>query len=90
MLLGVEYDYDRTDVEKAPVTAANAPAPTPEEMASLPADLVRQVREAAINADCDLLQELIRGVGDPKLSQALSALVKRYDYQQLLDLLESA
>ncbi len=90
VLLGVEYEYDRANVERAPVTAVDAPTPTPEEVASLPADLVRQVREAAINADCDLLQELIRGVGDQKLSQALSALVKRYEYQQLLDLLESA
>lgn len=90
VLLGVEYEYDRTNVEKVQVTAADAPTPTPEEMASFPADLVRPLREAAINADYDLLQELIQGVGDQKLSTALSALIKRYDYQQLLNLLESA
>lgn len=90
VLLGVEYEYDKTSVERGQATAVDVPTPSPEQMASFPADLVKPVREAAINADYDLLQELIRGVGDQKLSLALSAMVKRYDYKQLLDLLEGA
>ncbi|MEI8387072.1 MAG: response regulator, partial [Verrucomicrobiota bacterium] len=91
LLLGVEYEYDSRDVENFPATAGETPVFTPGELASLPADLVEQIRNAAVGADYDLLLELIRGVEpySKNLSQVLSALVKSYSYERLLDLLNA-
>jgi len=89
LLLGVEYDYDADTIETVPAAAGETPVSPPEELSSLPADLAEQIRSAAIGADYDLLLELIRGVEphSKNLSQVLSALVKSYSYEQLLDLL---
>ncbi|MEI7955896.1 MAG: PAS domain S-box protein, partial [Verrucomicrobiota bacterium] len=90
LLLGAEYEYDSGDVESVALTAEKIPVATPEELASLPADLLEQIRAAAIAADYDILLQLIRGVEpySKNLSQALDALVKRYSYEQLLEMLE--
>ena len=92
LLLEVEYDYDAENIENIPATAETTPVSTPEELATLPADLAAQIRSAAIGADYDLLQELIRDVEhhSKNLSQVFSGLVKSYSYEQLLDLLNTS
>jgi len=89
LLLGVEYDYDREKHEEEAVAAAKNPDFPPEDLALLPPDLVEQIRKAAVIADYDLLMELIQRVDscNKNLSQGLAGMVERYDYQQLLDLL---
>jgi DNA-binding response OmpR family regulator len=91
LLLGVMYRYDHENIENVPATAVETPVSIQEKQASLPADLVEQIRSAAVGADYDLLLELIRGVEphSKNLSQAMSALVKSYRYEQLLDLLDA-
>ncbi|MEI6606256.1 MAG: PAS domain S-box protein [Verrucomicrobiota bacterium] len=89
LLLGAEYEYDSEEVEAAPMSAVNTPLSSPDALASLPAVLLEQIRSAAIAADYDILLELIRDVEphNKDLSHVLDALVKRYSYEQLLDLL---
>lgn len=89
LLLGVEFEYEQASEEKITATAVETPASTSEELASLPAELVENIRNAAVAADYDLLLDLIgeAETHSKNLAQALSALVKRYDYQKLLDLL---
>ena len=59
-------------------------------LASLPADLVEQIRNTAVTADYGRLMELIETVKNKNLSLVLSVLVKRYNCQKLLDLLDSS
>ena len=87
LLLGAEYDLEKP--ENAPADTAQIAKFSPEELKSLPLDLVEQIRQAAIDADYDLLLELIQKVepANKKLSQDLRGLVESYNYQQLLDIL---
>ena len=89
LLLGVEYEYDQEKHENALPEAAPTPEFSTEELASLPLELGEQMRQAAVNADYDLLLELIQGVEstNKNLSQALRDLVEKYNYQKLLDIL---
>ncbi|MEI6561931.1 MAG: PAS domain S-box protein [Verrucomicrobiota bacterium] len=91
LLLGVEYEYDLEKHENALPDTVKLPDFSPEELASLPLDLVEQMRQAAVNADYDLLLELIQRVEstNEKLSQGLCDLVEQYNYQKLLDILNS-
>ena len=91
ILLGVEYVYDaETHKNLLPAAAATLDF-SPEEIAALPLDLVEQIRKAAINADYDLLLELIRSMEttNKMLAQELSSLVESYNYRRLLDILNS-
>ena len=87
LLLGAEYDLEKP--ENAPSDTAQIAKFSPEELKSLPLDLVKQIRQAAVDADYDLLLELIQKVepSNKKLSQDLRGLVESYNYQQLLDIL---
>jgi len=91
LLIGVEYEYDPGAGDQVSAAAAALPAAAPEELASLPADLVRQIRDAAVAADYDRLLELLQSVAphSKNLAQSLSAMVKCYNYQQLLDVLNT-
>jgi two-component system sensor histidine kinase/response regulator len=91
-LLGVEYEY--FDESAHVVSAAEASAArtlTLEAVETLPQDLVRQMREATINADLDLLMKLIDSVEkeDPRVAQELRIMAEGFDYQNILDLLPS-
>ena len=89
LLLGVEYDYDLEKRENAlPDTAETADFP-PEEISSLPSELVEQIRKAAIHADYDLLLGLIQSLEptNQKLSQRLCGMIENYNYQKLLKIL---
>jgi len=91
LLLGVEYEYDLEKRENALPDTAATPDFSPEELASLPLELGEQMRQAAVNADYDLLLELIQRVEstNKNLSQGLCDLVEQYNYQKLLDILNS-
>jgi len=91
LLLGVEYDYDLEKREDALPDTAAKPDFSPEELASMPLDLMEQMRQAAVNADYDLLLELIQRVEstNENLSHTLRGLVEQYNYQKLLDILNS-
>ncbi|HEV2232691.1 MAG TPA: ATP-binding protein [Terriglobia bacterium] len=89
-LLGVEYEY-YDEIAQA-VSAADASAAkrlTLESVESLPLDLVRQMREATINADLDLLMKLIDSVEkeNPRAAQELRMMAEGFEYQTILDLL---
>ena len=62
---------------------------TPESLNGLPGELVRQIREATINADLDRMLELIQQAAthDARAANGLRSLAERFDYQKLLDLL---
>ncbi|MEI8234037.1 MAG: PAS domain S-box protein [Verrucomicrobiota bacterium] len=89
LLLGVEYEYDQEKHENVLPDTAATPEFSPGELASLPLDLVEQMRQAAVNADYDLLLELIQRVEstNKNLSQGLRGLVEKFNYQKLLGIL---
>jgi CheY-like chemotaxis protein len=87
-LLGVKYVY-----AEEPVSVAAKPealeALTSEELTGLPGELVRQIREATINADLDRMLELIQQATthDARAANGLRSLAERFEYQKLLDLI---
>ncbi|MBI4860262.1 MAG: response regulator [Candidatus Riflebacteria bacterium] len=92
-LLGVKYVL-AGGPEATPRSMA-APAPielTPKALAALPGELVRQLREATINADLDGLLGLIDQVAkqDGATARELKALSESYRYEELLVVLEKA
>jgi CheY-like chemotaxis protein len=62
---------------------------TPESLNGLPGELVRQIREATINADLDRMLELIQQAAthDARAADGMRSLAERFDYQKLLDLI---
>ena len=86
-LLGVKYVY----AEAVSVTAKPEAleALTSESLTGLPGELIRQIREATINADLDRMLELIQQAAthDARVANGLRSLAERFDYQKLLDLL---
>ncbi len=86
-LLGVKYVY----AEAVSVTAKPEAleALTSESLTGLPGELIRQIREATINADLDRMLELIQQTAthDARVANGLRSLAERFDYQKLLDLL---
>ena len=77
---------------EAVLTAAEAMSArtlTKEAVEMLSRDMVRQMREATINADLDLLMKLIDQVElkDPRMAQELRNMAEGFDYQTILDLL---
>lgn len=89
LLSGVEYEYERREEEAAPSVAAEIAAP--EDSVPLPPDLVARLRQAAVNADYDLLLLLAGEVEahSKSFSRRLKGLIRQYDYRQILDLLVS-
>ena len=89
-LLGVEYEYyDEIGPDQGAVGISSPKAISTEMLAALPQDLVRQLHEATINADFDLIMKLIERVEtiDAHLAQELRNMADGFDYQGLLDLL---
>ena len=87
-LLGAKYIYAEEAVSVAAEPEAFE-ALTPESLNGLPGELVRQIREATINADLDRMLELIQQVAthNAHAANGLRSLAERFDYQKLLDLL---
>ena len=89
-LLNVEYDYDEfhQDEETEAGMALNA-----EWVRALPPELVGQLRDATLNGDQALMNKLIakvRETAEPWNAQALQALVDKYEYDALTQLLDEA
>ncbi|MGA2531655.1 MAG: PAS domain S-box protein [Candidatus Aminicenantales bacterium] len=90
-LLGIEYVLlEDTTPEKNPPRAAATSAVTAEVLASLPRDFIRKMREAVIQADYDRMMGLIGSVEghSAPVAQVLRGLVERFEYKELLDLLQ--
>jgi len=87
-LLGVKYVY-----AEEPMSMAAEPEAlevlTPESLNGLPDELIRQIREATINADLDRMLELIQQaeIHNAHAADGMRSLVERFDYQRLLDLI---
>ena len=89
-LLNVEYDYDEfhQDEETEARTALNA-----DWVRELPPELVGQLRDATLNGDQALMNKLIakvRETAEPGNAHALQALVDKYEYDALTQLLDEA
>jgi PAS domain S-box-containing protein len=84
--------YAGDAVSEARASGADATgALTPEILAALPVELICQMREAAMNADPDQLLTLTDEVEhyDVRSAQRLRHFVHAFDYQSLLDVLQS-
>jgi hypothetical protein len=64
---------------------------TSESLARWPQDLIEPLREAVITADLDLLLARIQDVEgrDPRMAQGLRRLAETFQYEKLLDLLDT-
>jgi PAS domain S-box-containing protein len=91
-LLNLEYDYEEPgSVESEP--AAGGEAQSSEKLGSLPPVLIEALRNATLDGNKRLLDDLIlelRETGDHRSSRVLGDLAGRYDYDGLLQLLEEA
>jgi CheY-like chemotaxis protein len=91
--LGLVYLY-REETEADPADArAIAAALNPEQMRAIPADLIGQLHEATVSGDKARLDELISTVNSAGATQpavALKELADSYEYDRLIQLLESA
>jgi len=91
-LMGVEYVYADKAVSKpcGPDKGDTGKLP-PGLIASLPPGLVNQMREAIIRADFDRIIELVGQVEtiNAQLAGKLRSLTERFDYDNLLDLLQT-
>jgi PAS domain S-box-containing protein len=87
-LLGAKYIYAEEAVSVAAEPEAFE-ALTPESLNGLPGELVRQIREATINADLDRMLELIQQAAthNALAADGMRNLAERFDYQKLLDLI---
>ena len=89
-LLGVEFELsEKTAPELSRARPASRSALTPDALAALPAGFVRDMRDAVIKADYDLmigLTDEIDGLCAP-IAQELRGLVERFEYNALLGLL---
>ena len=92
ILPGVQRVYAGGAVSEARASDADATgALTPEILAALPDELICQMREAAMNADPDQLLTLTDEVEhyDVLSARRLRHFVHAFDYQSLLDVLQS-
>jgi PAS domain S-box-containing protein len=90
--LGVEYVFsDETGPAKLLPGAAVMSAITAEILSVLPEESVNKMRDAVINADFDLMMELVGGVEDHNIlvAQELRSLIERFEYTEFLELLQT-
>jgi CheY-like chemotaxis protein len=90
--LGVNYLYADDEAVKAQAAMAQASTLDPKLLAVLPASLIEQMKQAVLNGEKELLNELIRGVNgkDTRSATALKALADAYEYDTLMNFLEEA
>jgi two-component system sensor histidine kinase/response regulator len=101
--LGIEYVYERetggADVEKENagkehlVAMPADPSPDLDRLRNLPADLIGQLAEAALNGEKAVINQLIQmaeeRIGEPS-ALVLRGLADAYQYDRLIQLLENA
>jgi PAS domain S-box-containing protein len=91
-LLGVEYVFsDEAGPAKLLPGAAVMSAMTAEILSVLPEESINKMRDAVTNADFDLMMELAGGVEDHNIlvAQELRSLIERFEYSELLELLQT-
>jgi PAS domain S-box-containing protein len=86
--LGVNYLYAEEPADTAPAEASEL---APESLEGWPQDLIQPMREAVITADLDQLLVMIQEVEarDPRVAHALRRLAEGFQYEKLLDLLNT-
>jgi len=88
--VGYEYEEPAQSAGHPPAT----PAPlTAGRLREFPLELVQELRNATLTGNKRILNQLIgnvRQIADPDSAQALQALVDRYEYDALTELLEAA
>jgi PAS domain S-box-containing protein len=86
--LGVEYIYAEDSAVAAPEQAAEL---TPESLAGWPQDVIDSMRDAVSTADLDQLLAMIQKIEarDPPIARSLRRLAEGFQYQKLLDLLNT-
>jgi PAS domain S-box-containing protein len=87
--LGLKYSYEEEDGGAAPV--GPVPSFRPEQWAALPAELLIQLRQAAVELDTTRTLALIEQVTerDASMGAVLNELARKLDYKNLLRLLEN-
>ncbi|HEY9834760.1 MAG TPA: CHASE2 domain-containing protein [Stenomitos sp.] len=83
--IGVRFVYAEST---AASTETKVVILTPEAIATLPPDLVANLRQAIYNLDVELMQSLIAQISElnQPLANAIASLAKDFKYRQLLDL----
>jgi signal transduction histidine kinase/CheY-like chemotaxis protein len=85
--IGVRYIYEQPTT--APTsTETDSDALTPAALAALPSDLVTNLHQSISELDVELMQSYIAQIGklNAPLANALAALAKKFQYEQLLKL----
>ena len=74
-----------------PKTNLNLNGLTKEALAELPIQLLTEFQQAIINLDLQLIQTFIEQISkmNQQLAYAISDCIKRFNYEQLLDLIAS-
>jgi PAS domain S-box-containing protein len=91
-LLGIEYVFSKeARSEKLLPNAAVMSAMTAEVLSALPDESIHKMRDAVVKADFELMMELVGGVEDHNIlvAQELRSLVERFEYTELLELLQT-
>jgi two-component system sensor histidine kinase/response regulator len=91
-LLRVEYELsEKTASEKDLASPAGRSALTADALAALPKAFLKNMRDAVIQADYDTIMGLIDGLGRRRalVAEGLRDLVERFEYNRLLDLLQT-
>jgi CheY-like chemotaxis protein len=85
--IGVRYVYDEPPIEP---NSTPTQALTPEAIAALPADWLASLQKAAIEGDLDLILTQIEQIPSQNdaLAKALASLAKKFQFKQLLTLLQ--
>ena len=89
-LLGVEFELSEKAASELDRTrSAGRSALTVDALAALPADFVREMRDAVVKADYDVMIGLTEGIDGrcAPIAPELRGLVERFEYNTLLELL---
>jgi PAS domain S-box-containing protein len=91
--LGIVFVYEQKTIARQTGDDAAPAALGPEQLAELPLDLIHQLREATLNGDKALLNELILLIGEQggqQSAQSLRELANAYRYEKIIELLDTA
>jgi PAS domain S-box-containing protein len=91
--LGLEYVYEEVTItsEKEAHVVSKAAVLRPEDLAALPLDLIRQLRDATFNGDKALLNKLILLIDQSlggESARSLQELANEYQYTKLMELFD--
>ncbi len=87
--LGVRYIYEDNQTSTTSTEAERSEL-TPASLATLSPDLLANLRQAILELDLQSLLNFIKQIPNPTLANALTELANRFQYDQLLGLIEQA